>query len=59
MAEIAGKTGQELEKGLIQEQAERVEATTLPAGTTIEPEKLEVKPGEEVDTAVGLSLIHI
>jgi len=53
MAEIAGKTGEELEKGLIQEQAERVKSETLPAGVKIEPEKVEVKPGEEVAVTAG------
>lgn len=53
MAEIAGKTGEELEKGLIQEQAERAEAAALPAGTKIEPEKIAVKEGEEVAATTG------
>jgi len=53
MAELEGKTGEALESALIQEQAKKAEATTLPAAQTITPTDVEVKPGEIVDEATG------
>ena len=53
MAELEGKTGEQLEQALIQEQTRKAEATTLPADQTITPTDLEVKPGEIVDETTG------
>ena len=47
------KKGEELEQELIAEQVRRVEATDLPAGRTITPVNLGVKPGEIVNPIVG------
>lgn len=53
MAELEGKTGEQLEAALVQEQAQKAEATSLSAEQTVTPEKLTVQPGEIVDQSVG------
>lgn len=45
---LAGKTGEELEKALVQKQAERVDDASLPSEQTITPTKITEKAGEIV-----------
>jgi hypothetical protein len=53
MAELTGKTGEDLEKALIEEQAERAKTTTLPDDQTVTPTDIKVEPGEIVDENIG------
>ena len=45
---LAGKTGEELEKALVQKQTERVDDASLPSEQTITPTKITEKAGEIV-----------
>ena len=44
--DLQGKTGEELEKAIVQKTAEKADATTMPPGTTIDPKDIEIKANE-------------
>lgn len=50
---LTGKTGAELEKAIVAKTAEKAEATALPEGTAIAPQKIEEKAAELIDEAAG------
>ena len=50
---LEGKTGEELEKAIVQKTAEKADATTVPTGTEITPEKISVKADELIAEAAG------
>src|SRR5210317_1099847 len=50
---LTGKTGEELEKAIVSKTAEKAEATALPEGTVISPQKIEEKAAELIDEASG------
>ncbi len=52
--QVKGKTGEELEKALIQKQAERIDKETLPPGVELTPEKLQESFGEIVLPSIGM-----
>ena len=50
---LAGKTGEELEKALVQKQAERVDDASLPPEQTITPTKITEQPDEIISQETG------
>lgn len=47
---LKGKTGEELQKAILQEQAGQAEATTLPDEKKVQVSKIDVKPDEVLDS---------
>ena len=51
--DLQGKTGEELEKAIVQKTAEKADATTMPPGTTIDPKDIEIKANELLNESAG------